>query len=528
MVLVAGVSGTNKSGYSTSNHGGLLNMLKFCREGNMFVVRLLFALVFGMGSVLTSLAAGLLLASPMAPMDQIGPQGRGVDLKSYAHVIHVSPNGEQRTLTGALASITDASPTNRYAILVANGSYDETRIPMKPYVDLYGGFSGGNWKDRDIYRQATILNGRKSGPIIIGADHARLEGFVITGGQHRGHGAGILCDGVSPTIMNNIIVGNQTLKPEIGEGLGKQIANEGAGIALLNGSRAYVCNNLICENSTEIGAGAGIAVRGHVEAKILRNVFCNNVAGVKDDSMFHGKVGSRSSPGAAIACSEESSPQISFNVIVLGSAPINNDAGGIWVEGNSMPPINYNWIVGNLSGDDGGGIYVMGNLYYDGTGVRHDLPPDGPVAIEDNLIAGNDCTRGGPGGVRVSRWGRVDLRRNRIVGNGKGGAHGAEGGVICVMENNVIADNGAKREPARPVFRLVAEVTGRSFDADRYVTEFAVSGNLRREDLAGSAVRVGKQWSVVKSTGPGSVVVWGKMTDDALKLEILDHYLATQ
>jgi len=472
-------------------------------------------------------SATALDAAAMPPMDQIGPQSRTVDLRAYAHVLHVAPTEKQPTISGALASITDASATNRYAILVGAGNYHEARIQMKPYVDLYGGFSE-DWKERDIYRQATMVDAQKKGPVVIGTNHARLDGFVITGGQQKAHGGGIVCDGVSPTIVNNIIVGNQTLKPEIGEGLGKQIANEGAGIALLSGSRAYVCNNLICENSTEVGAGAGITVRGNVQAKILRNIFCNNVAGAKDDSMFHGKVGSRSSPGAAIACSEESSPQISFNVIVLGSAPINNDAGGIWVEGNSMPPINYNWIVGNLSGDDGGGIYVMGNLYYDEAGVRHDVPPDGPVTIEDNLIAGNDCIRGGPGGVRVSRWGRVDLRRNRIVGNGKGAAHGAEGGVICVMENNVIADNGAKREAPKPSFRAAADITGRNFDPLRYVTEIAIGSIQGKEDLAGSAVRIGKQWSVVKSSAPGRLVIWGKVTDEAAKVEVLDQYLATK
>jgi hypothetical protein len=479
------------------------------------------------GMLLTSSAAEF-APTTMAPMDQIGPQARSVDLKAYAHVIHVAPGEKHRTVTSALASITDASLKNRYAMLVAAGSYHESRIQMKPHVDLYGGFSASDWKDRDPYRHATILDAAQKGPVILAADHARLDGFVITGGQQKAHGGGLLCDGVSPIIVNNIIVANRTLKPEIGVELGKQIANEGAGIALLSGSRAYVANNLICENSTEVGAGAGISARGNVQAKILRNVFCNNIAGEKDDTMFHGKVGSRSSPGAAIACSEESSPQISFNVIVLGSAPINNDAGGIWVEGNSMPPINYNWIAGNLSGDDGGGIYVMGNLYYDETGVRHDAPPDGPVAIEDNLIAGNDCIRGGPGGVRVSRWGRVDLRRNRIVGNSKGGAHGAEGGVICVMENNVIADNGAKRDPARPSFRLVSDITARGFDPHRYVTEIALSKNLGKEDLSGSAVRIGGQWSIVKSNTPGSLVIWGKITDEAAKVELLDHYLATK
>ncbi|MBX6313817.1 MAG: right-handed parallel beta-helix repeat-containing protein [Isosphaeraceae bacterium] len=459
-------------------------------------------------------------------MDQVGPQSRGVDPKTYAHVIHVAPDGKYQTVAGALASITDASPGNRYAILIAAGTYRESRLRMKPYVDLYGGFAAGDWKNRDVYQYATILDAQRKGPVVVGADHARLDGFVITGGEQRGHGGGILCDGVSPVIVNNIITGNHTLKPEtLREGLGKQEASEGAGIALLSGSRAYISNNLICDNTTDVGAGAGITARGHVAAKILRNVFCNNTSGLKDDSIFHGKVGSRSSPGAAIACSAESSPQIAFNVIVLGTALFRNDAGGIWVEGNSMPPIHDNWIVGNTAYDDGGGIYVMGNLYYDEEGTRHDFSPDGPVTIEDNLIAGNDAVHGGPGGVRVSRWGRVNLRRNRIVGNGKGSAHGAEGGVICVMENNTIADNGARRETAKPAFRLAGDITARKFDVRRCVTEIATTKALGKEDLSGSVVRIGTQWSVIKSSGPSSLIIWGKITDEAAGFEILDHYI---
>jgi hypothetical protein len=486
---------------------------------------LLVALVAG-AAIAPAQGPSMTISAAMVPMDQVGPQPRSVSLKAYAHVVHVAPDGEHRTVAGALASITDASPGNRYAILVAAGIYKELRIGMKPYVDLYGGFAAGDWKDRDVYQHATILDAQKKGPVVIGADHARLDGFVITGGEQKAHGGGIVCDGVSPTIANNIIVGNHTLKIEIGEGLGKQIGNEGAGIMLSSGSRAYVSNNLICESRTEIGAGAGISARGNVHAKILRNVFCNNTAGVKDNSVFHGKVGSRSSPGAAIACSAESSPQISFNVIVLGSAVLNNDAGGIWVEGNSMPLISYNWIVGNTSGDDGGGIYVMGNLYYDASGARHDTSPDGPTTIEDNLIAGNHTVRGGPGGVRVSRWGRVDLRRNRIVGNDKGGAHGAEGGVICVMENNIIADNGPRRGMANPSFRLTGDIAASKFDERRYVTEIAISKDLGEEDLSGSAIRIGAQWSVIKSSGPRSLIIWGKITDEAARVEVLDHYLA--
>jgi hypothetical protein len=462
----------------------------------------------------------------MVPMDQLGPQSRPFDPRPYAQVIHVGDGEKQASLAGALAAIKDAAPGKRYAVLVQAGTYKETGVRMKPYVDLYGGFAGGDWKQRDIYQNATIVDAQKRGPVIVGADHARLDGFVITGGEQKGHGGGIVCDGASPIIVNNIIRGNNTLRIAIKEGLGKQVGHEGGGIALLSGSRAFVANNLICENATETGNGGGISARGDVQAKILRNVFCNNIAGAKDDQMYHGRVGTRSSPGGAIACAEASSPQISFNVIVLGAAVLNNDGGGIWVEGNSRPLISYNWIAGNLSGDDGGGIYVMGNLYYDEEGKRHDSAPDGPVTIEDNFIAGNNTDRGAPGGIRVSRFGRVDLRRNRIVANAKGGAHGAEGGVICVLEDNVIVDNGAKRQAPTPTFRITGDITARKFNTQRYVTEVATSTSLSSAPLAGSVVRIGAQWSVVKSSHAGGLVVWGKITDKAARVEILDQYLA--
>ena len=93
------------------------------------------------------------------------------------------------------------------------------------------------------------------------------------------------------------------------------------------------------------------------------------------------------------------------------------------------------------------------------------------------------------------------------------------------MENNIIADNGAKREPARPSFRLSSPITERKFDARRYVTEIATGQPLGKEDFSGSVVRIGGQWSVVKSSGPGSLILWGKITDQAASFEMLDHYL---
>jgi hypothetical protein len=150
----------------------------------MFTARLALG---GLGSLL-----GLLLACPtasaaMVTMDHVGPQLRSVDQAAYAHVTQVAPEGKYRTVASAPASITDASPKNRYAVLVAAGTYKESRLGMKPHVDLYGGFIAGDWKSRDVYRQATILDEQEQGPVVIGADDARLDGFVITGGLQKAH-----------------------------------------------------------------------------------------------------------------------------------------------------------------------------------------------------------------------------------------------------------------------------------------------------------------------------------------------------
>src|SRR2546423_4668498 len=113
----------------------------------MFTARLPFGLLCGAFGMLVTCPIASAASPAMVPMDQVGPQPRRVDPKSYAHIIHVAPGGERQTVAGALASVTDASPGKRYAILAAAGTYKESRIRMKAHVDLYGGFVPDNWKD---------------------------------------------------------------------------------------------------------------------------------------------------------------------------------------------------------------------------------------------------------------------------------------------------------------------------------------------------------------------------------------------
>src|SRR5688572_1495805 len=118
-----------------------------------------YALLLLLGTVSAASAA-------MIPMEQVGPQSRPV--LGYENVVRVSPTGEVKTLAAALDSIKDATAQTRYAVLVAAGTYNESGLRMKPFVDLYGGFAAdGEWKTRDVYANRTILDGKKNGPVVV-------------------------------------------------------------------------------------------------------------------------------------------------------------------------------------------------------------------------------------------------------------------------------------------------------------------------------------------------------------------------
>src|SRR5438046_1917909 len=116
---------------------------------------LIAAVVVSASVAISSIASAAM--GPMAPMDQIGPQPREIE-SGYAQIVKVSPDGQQRSIAGALGAIGDASAQKRYAVLCAAGTYKESHIALKPYVDLYGGFAsgGGDWKTRDVYANRTI------------------------------------------------------------------------------------------------------------------------------------------------------------------------------------------------------------------------------------------------------------------------------------------------------------------------------------------------------------------------------------
>lgn len=208
-----------------------------------------------------------------------------------AAVIHVP--GEQPTIQAGLNAAQSGD-----TVLVASGTYFE-RItwPGRDGIKLYS----------DSGPAATIIDAESLGRVVYFGSSAitratEIRGFTITRGINDG--AGIKCQGCSPSIIGNIITGNcpstgernygagihcygwyETTAPLIkGNSIVKNIStgpehrNYGGGIHSAGPyANPEICENLIADNRCIDGwydYGAGIYLEG--QARIYQNVFLNN------------------------------------------------------------------------------------------------------------------------------------------------------------------------------------------------------------------------------------------------------------
>ncbi len=525
----------------------------------------------------------------MPDMNGIGPTTEEVNLQGYSRVLHVSdskgsPGGSGdenqpfKNIEQAFEASWGVSDSRRCAILVAGGSYQAKALPMQEYVDLYGGFDPQDWRNRNIREYPTVLDAGQAGPVLIGANHARLDGFWITGGKNDGMGGGIVCHSVSPTLSNNYITGNKTLytAPIAPETL-HLIGHEGAGIAVWDGAHPVIRNNLIFDNSTDVGDGGGISVREHSNPVITGNVIVGNKTGLTDTTIYDGKVGSRSSNGGGISVSTLSAPQVTRNVISLNVVHNTSDGGGIYAEYESTPYIGGNWLTGNTTSDDGGAIYTRG--------LEDMSSPVGAVMIEGNQFAGNKVyhegreRKGYTEAIFLSKRGRAVIRNNLFVGQmtGIGVANSTmitEGNTIVdhtgpgiyvdlreelpgieqsTVTGNIIWGNGREVEVNREFStpprvennviqggfeggnnedtdlgfidnRIVAKVISIAYKDKDCITEVQVDQNFPEASLSGRLARIGEKWSVIQKSSPGRIAIWGDLRDSSDSLYIAPTY----
>jgi len=534
--------------------------------------------------IFTALCTLVYGQNPVRNISKIGPSTEKVDKNNYAEIFYVSQNtgsdekgdGSRetpwKTIVNAFNKVNNELENHVIALFVAEGVYSGSTIEMRRFIELFGGFNSKTW-ERDIYQNATILDGENARRVILGADSSKIDGFTITNGFSNSHGGGILCDDTAPIISNCFIVNNFADKPDnFNNTRIHQQGNNGGGIACLYNATPVIKNNLFYNNKTSIGDGGALSfygwVRkrhgtdrriennfmvGYVRPVVKNNVFIENISGADDLNR------TRSSNGGAISCSNEARPIIENNIIVSNRAKGNSDAGGIYAEYFSYPTISSNWIVGNVSDDDGGGIYIMRQSH---------------ALVTDNFIAGNWTIGNGVGGIRLSKEGRATITNNILVNNLTGGA------VECVdsymeMKNNIVMYNKGKVvvlykqhfnyfKPSLIIDNIICENEGKAFSSNLEVifednninenfknqhnknkavkfTNKSITGEIinikfdknkfqsvieiekkpDQKSLAGRVIQVGDFWSVIQRSENSKIYVWGNIS---LKVKNIDTY----
>ncbi len=145
------------------------------------------------------------------------------------------------------------------AVRVSQGRYAQSTFVLKPRVELFGGFAAPGGR-RNVYAQATILDGEDNSRIALGADDTRVGGFHFVRGRGRGKGAALLCDGPSPVSANCGFTLNRTLAPaHWNPPFLHETASDGGAVMCLSGA-APVFEQCYCfDNATECGRGGALA-----------------------------------------------------------------------------------------------------------------------------------------------------------------------------------------------------------------------------------------------------------------------------
>jgi outer membrane protein OmpA-like peptidoglycan-associated protein len=121
--------------------------------------------------------------------------------------------------------------------------------------------------------KATIIDGRRKGPVVIGADGAVITGFTVRNGT-----TGILCKNTRPIIKDNIVVDNKgtgihalVALPDIVNNVIYRNLWTGIFLESVRGTRTSIDHNVIMENGY-----SGIFGAGRTEVLVRNNILMGN------------------------------------------------------------------------------------------------------------------------------------------------------------------------------------------------------------------------------------------------------------
>jgi hypothetical protein len=184
--------------------------------------------------------------------------------------------------------------TGTYSGVEARGSMSQV-VYISKTVILRGGYSSDLtvW-DPDVYPTTLDAQGQGRVVSIVGSPvAARLEGFVITGGngagitancpvvtgQPDGCGGGVFVYAAHPIIASNVVTNN------VGGASTGSRSTDGGGLCLSYASGSVITGNLIISNTASLGnrgVGGGVALYYPYDVVMESNQVISNVATVHD------------------------------------------------------------------------------------------------------------------------------------------------------------------------------------------------------------------------------------------------------
>ncbi len=251
-------------------------------------------------------------------------------------------------------------------IWVAEGTYKENII-LKDEISLFGGFQGieERVEERNLNLFITSIDGQRLGSVVTGSPGATIDGFVLTNGQTE-YGGGIKCiAGDGMVIQNNRIYRNtgqiagggifieSSSNVEIRRNtIRENNAGSGAGMACFDGLDITIVNNIIVKNES-LNLGAGLSLTRS------SSLFINNT--LVENNAFEG--------GAGIYCCDHSSIDILNSILWANenctqiNDPVSAGINELFIDDNSSCVLNYSdvsegelyspWLsgIGNINGD---------------------------------------------------------------------------------------------------------------------------------------------------------------------------------